>query len=87
METENSSVDQTSESSIEVETLGLEKEFDNKWENPPSVTQLKQEMEDALPNHGFHVQRIDEWILNLNAKKVVNENRCIMRLAYLEKSV
>jgi hypothetical protein len=73
METENSSVDQTSESSIEVETLGLEKEFDNKWENPPSVTQLKQEMEDALPNHGFHVQRIDEWILNLNAKKVVNE--------------
>ena len=73
MEEQNNTAEQTSETGIAIDALGLEKEFDNGWENPPTVHQLKQEMEDALPNHGFHVQRIDEWVENLNAKKVANE--------------
>lgn len=73
MQEQNNEVEQTSETKIAIEALGLEKEFDNGWDNPPTVMQLKQEMEDALPNHGFHVEQIDHWLENLNSKRFTNE--------------
>lgn len=73
MQEQDNTIKETSATEIAIEALGLENEFDHEWENPPTVMQLKQEMEDALPNHGFHVEKIDTWLENLNAKKVASD--------------
>lgn len=52
-----------------VELLNLEEEFETGWENPPKTSQLITEMEDAIPYHSTQVQKIDEWLENLNASQ------------------
>jgi hypothetical protein len=69
---ENNKTEDGNETQEAVENLQLESGFDNGWSNPPKVTQLKQEMEDAIPNHSAQVERMDAWIENLNGKTTAN---------------
>ena len=60
-----------------IELQELEKKFEHGWANPPSVRQLKTEMEDAVPYHSTQVQKIDAWLDNLhgnNANKGKSSN-------------
>lgn len=66
MEEQNKKVEDTNEA---VDSLELEENFDNDWKSFPSVSQLKQEMEDALPTHTYQVEKIDEWLIALNGTK------------------
>lgn len=37
-----------------------------KWDNPPSLRDLKQDYQDAKSGHDAHVTRVDRWLDNLN---------------------
>lgn len=58
--------DESQVRAVAIETMKLEEKFENEWDNPPSVRQLKQELEDAVPYHETQVRKIDQWLDNLN---------------------
>jgi len=66
---QNQLAKETNQQEVQIDALGLENKFENDWANPPTVAQLKQEMEDAIPTHNLQVQKIDAWIDNLESKK------------------
>lgn len=55
-----------------IESLNLETKFEHGWANPPTVRDLRQELEDAIPTHSVYVSRIDNWVENLHKKKVTS---------------
>lgn len=61
--------DEALQRAAHIEAQELEKKFDHGWENPPSVMALKSDLEEALPLHEDKVNRIDEWLHNLNSKR------------------
>ncbi len=36
------------------------------WKNPPKITDLKQDLEDAKPSHDAQINKIKQWRNNLN---------------------
>lgn len=45
---------------------GSTENFDNDWENPPKVKDLKQDYQDAQSDHDEHASDIEVWLNNLN---------------------
>lgn len=56
------------------------------WDNPPKVSDLKQDLEDAKSTHGAQVLKIDRWLENLNItgaakiKKVAGKSALVPKL-------
>ena len=56
------------------ETLTMEVDSENEeerkplvtWKNPPSLTDLKRDLEESKPSHLKQVQEIEIWLDNLN---------------------
>ena len=42
------------------------------WENPPSLTELKQDLESAGVAHAVHVQEVDNWLRVLDGVQTIN---------------
>ena len=40
-------------------------QIDTGWENPPLLSDLKQNLEDAYNHHSTHVSRVNTWLDNL----------------------
>lgn len=59
------------------------------WENPPKLTDLKQDLQDALPHHNTKVSEIDGWLDNLhvrgNAKPKVAKGRSSVQPKLIRK--
>ena len=45
------------------------------WENPPSLADLKQDLESAQVAHGVHTLEIDGWLRVLNAEQTISVKR------------
>jgi len=52
---------------VAVEVEG-DNDFNNDWENPPAVKDLKQDYDDAQSDHDEHVNDVNIWLDNLNVK-------------------
>jgi len=72
--------------------LGLSEEVTEKltdWENEPSVSDLKQDFEDAKPAHQDHVSSVEAWLDNLNitgsAKLATSKNRSTIQPMLIRK--
>ena len=56
------------------------------WKNPPKIADLKQDYQEALPDHDLHVANVDRWLDNLfvkgtaKIKKVKNRSTIVPKL-------
>jgi len=45
------------------------------WENPPTLAELKQDLESAQPAHTVHTLEVDKWLRILNAEQTINTKK------------
>lgn len=56
------------------------------WKNPPKISDLKQDYQDAMPDHDVHIVNVGRWLDNLNVKgtavikKVKNRSTIVPKL-------
>jgi hypothetical protein len=46
-----------------------------KWENPPSLSELKADFESAQVAHDVHIQEVDKWLKVLNGDQAINNKK------------
>lgn len=45
------------------------------WENPPTLEDLKKDLESAQPAHNIHIAEVEKWLRILNAQQTINSKR------------